>query len=338
MPEPIPPTRQALAEAFNLSAEILKDIELSQLPLTNIALKASRLARLLNDFKMLRIFEYEVSGYPTTPDGVKAEVWDLAQIAGRVFVDTEPFKKPAKRIFLDSIDSLEDTVRTTEAALAAARDPETPAPPRKFLNTELAPGNSIERALRLGASQRAAQRLASRRNLIYQYVQRKYYELKFSGIADDIFSRTRERVDAIIGSAIPDSVKRFTAVYDNLQSDNPEDWSNAVHSCRRILIDVADLVFPATKDTREMVVDKKTRTVRLGPENYVNRIIAFVDGRSSSDRFNEIVGSHIRFIGDRLDAIVSAANKGTHNKVLREEAERCVVFTYLLIGDILNLL
>mgnify|MGYP000465787542 CR=1 FL=1 len=48
----IPPSRQALEEALELSAEILKNIELSDMPLALIALKASRLARLLNDFNV----------------------------------------------------------------------------------------------------------------------------------------------------------------------------------------------------------------------------------------------------------------------------------------------
>ncbi len=50
MSEAVPLSRKALSEALYLSSEILKNIELSELPLTNIALKASRLARLLNDF------------------------------------------------------------------------------------------------------------------------------------------------------------------------------------------------------------------------------------------------------------------------------------------------
>lgn len=337
--EVIPPTQQAIAEALALTSEILTNLELGQLPLTNIALKTSRVARLLNDFDMLKILEYEVSGYPTTETGVTPEVWNWAEKAGRVFVHTEVItKKTSRRIYLDSINGLEDTVRTTEAALAAARDPESPGAPRKgFLGTELAPGNSIERGVRLSSSQQAAQRLAARSNLIYQYAQRKHYELKFSGIADDVFSRTRERVDATIGEVLPDAVRRFTAVYDNLRSENPEDWSNAVHSCRRILNDLADAVFPPRNDEREVKTENGVRRVKLGREQYINRILAFVEDQSSSDRFQDIVGSHINFIAKRLESIVMAANKGTHDVVAKEEAERYVVYTYLLVGDILSL-
>jgi hypothetical protein len=57
-------------------------------------------------------------------------------------------------------------------------------------------------------------------------------------------------VDSVIGQSVPDAVQRLTAAYGNLRSDNPEDWSNAVHSCRRILQDLADVVFPATEEIR----------------------------------------------------------------------------------------
>jgi hypothetical protein len=74
MSENIPPTRKALREALELSEEILRKIELNELPLANVALKASRLARLLNDFDAQKTMEYEASGYPTTPNGVHSDI------------------------------------------------------------------------------------------------------------------------------------------------------------------------------------------------------------------------------------------------------------------------
>ena len=52
----VPPSRAAQTEALSLSSDIMKNIELSELPLVNIALKTSRLARLLNDFDAQRIY------------------------------------------------------------------------------------------------------------------------------------------------------------------------------------------------------------------------------------------------------------------------------------------
>lgn len=61
MQELVPPSSKALNDALNISEELLTDIELSRLPLANIALKGSRLARLLNDFDYQRISSTRVA-------------------------------------------------------------------------------------------------------------------------------------------------------------------------------------------------------------------------------------------------------------------------------------
>ena len=53
----------------------------------------------------------------------------------------------------------------------------------------------------------------------------------------DILSQSLERI-------IHEAIEKFISVYENLSSDNPEDYANAVHSCRRILIDLADALYP----------------------------------------------------------------------------------------------
>ncbi len=163
--------------------------------------------------------------------------------------------------------------------------------------------------------------------------------MKFSGIAEDVFTRTRKRVDSSIGRVVPDAVKKLTAMYENLGSDNPEDWSNAAHGCRRVLQDLADAVFPPSEETRTKSRNGEEIKIKLAKENYINRLLAFVEDKSKSTTFTQIVGSHLGFLGDRLDAIFRAAQKGSHTDIVtREEADRCVVYTYLLTGDILSLL
>lgn len=82
----------------------------------------------------------------------------------------------------------------------------------------------------------------------------------------------------------------------------------------------------------------KPRTIKLGPDNYINRLIAYVEENTDSKRFEEIVGSHMKYLGERLDAIFQAAQKGSHDVIsTREEADRYVIYTYLVVGDILSL-
>ena len=340
MPDPIPTSRQALTEALALSAEILRNIELSELPLTNIALKVARLARLLNEFDVQKVMQYEASGYPTAPDGLAPDIWALVIAAGRVFKEPVPHTKEVKEYaYTLSISQMEEEIRIAGASLAAARDPDvaiSSANPSQYIWSPT--GNVHERNTIRQSIDKATNRLASRRNLLYEYAMRKHYELKFSGIADDVFGRIRDRVDTTIGRMIPDAVQRLSAVYENLRSDNPEDWSNAVHSCRRILQDLADAVFPPRDEERTVNVDGKTQHIKLGKEHYINRIMAFLQDSSDSKRFEELVGSHLAFLGNRIDSVFHAAQKGSHATIVRrEEADRYVVYTYLLVGDILSL-
>jgi len=72
-------------------------------------------------------------------------------------------------------------------------------------------------------------------------------------------------------------------------------------------------------------------------KNYVIRLKQYIKEKASSENFSRIVGSHSDYIGIRIDAIYKASTKGTHSKVTQEEAERYVIYTYLLLGDILSL-
>lgn len=334
----VPPSKQALREALVLSDEVLRNIELSEIPLASIALKASRLARLLNDFDTQKMMEYEASGYPTTPDGVVPDIYRLAVSAGREYQQKDTKTGEIKDyIYATSIEELEQEVRSTETALGAARDPDvsvSSANPNQMVWNPI--GNKFERDTIRSSAARTQRRLSTRRSFIYSYVLKRHHELKFSGIADDIFSRIRERVDSVIGAKVPDAVQKLAAVYENLQSENPEDWANAVHSCRRILQDLANAVYPARGDV-EKEIDGKNTTIKLGEENYINRLIAYLEEKSDSERFIEIVGSHLTYVGDRLDSVFHAAQKGSHAVVTKEEADRYVVYTYLVTGDILSL-
>lgn len=335
----VPPSRLALREALTLSEEILRNLELSEIPLARVALKMSRLARLLNDFNHQKIMEYEASGYPTTPAGVPPEVYQLALLAGREYQQkVGKTGAVSKYIYATSIEELEHEATSAQAALEAARDPDvsvSSANPSQMVWSPI--GNFWERnTIRTNAAV-AQRRLSSRRSFLYAYALRRNHELKFSGIADDIFSRVREKVDRYIGESVPSAVQKLIAVYENLASENAEDWSNAVHSCRRILQDLADAIYPPREDT-VIEVGGKSRSIKLGPDNYVNRIIAFVQEKSQSERFEEIVGSHLSYIGERLDSVFQAAQKGSHASVTRDEADRYVVYTYLVVGDVLSLL
>ncbi|MCM2315886.1 MAG: hypothetical protein NDJ92_12135 [Thermoanaerobaculia bacterium] len=338
-PSAVPPSSDALREALQVSEDLLRDLELGESSLSGLVLRAVRLARLVNDSEHEQMFNLEASGYPSTPQGIPQPAWSLALKANRGYQELDAKTKELKQFaYTDSIDEIEQELQACKLRLQAAgnvpisssgsNNPFTPAPHMAQIQ---------ERERIVQNIRKLTERRAERRTLLHQFALRVHYELKFSGIASDVFARLRERVDRAVGSTVPHSVKRFAAVYENLTSDNPEDWSNAVHSCRRILQDLADVLYPPRED-RVIEKDGRKKVVKLGPDNYVNRLAAFAEERSESARFEAIVGSNLDYLGDRLDATFQAAQKGSHSTIVsREEADRYVVYTYLLVGDLLSL-
>lgn len=330
----VKPSAPALREALTLSDELLRNIELAQVPLTNAALRAARLARLLNDFGHQKIFEYEAGGYPSAPTGVTAEVWRLAEAAGRTYQQSDDKGVLNWYVRTESIEQLEAQVEGAKLGLDAARDVSvSSANPN-----QLSWGNGLERLRLHGEMKEAVKKLGARRSFLYAYVVQKNLELKFSGIASDAFSRIREGVDELVGESVPGAVQKFAAIYENLSSENPEDWSNAVHGCRRVLQELADALFPASDTPRVKKSGPKSIEIKLGPDNYINRLICFAEDVGTSERTTAIVGSHLGYLGDRLDALFQAAQKGSHSLIAtREEADRYVVYTYMAVGDLLKL-
>ena len=333
------PTNDSLIEAYELSETILRSIEYSEISLTNVALMTSRLARLLNDFDHQKIMEYEAGGYPSENGMIPPEPWRLIGITGRKFtMKDQESNEMSEYAYLESILSLEEELRIAQASLDAARDPDrsvSSSNPNQYVFNPSS--NAYERATIRQRVSTSVNRLSSRRSYIYNYVLQKNLELKYSGIVDDIFSRVRRRVDQAIGMNIPEAVKRLSAAYLNLQSNNDEDWSNAVHSCRRILQDLADALYPPHED-KVIMHEGKKKSIKLGSDNYINRIIAYVEENSESGSYTSIVGSQLDYLGDRLDAIFAATQKGSHSTIIeREEADRYVIYTYLIVGDILSL-
>lgn len=158
--------------------------------------------------------------------------------------------------------------------------------------------------------------------------------------SNDSFARSRDRLESRINLLMPKSAPALIAIQTNLRSSNPELWANSVNSVRRLLEDLADLVFPAQVEDRSRIAEDGDETrIALGKPNYINRIVAFVEDNSGSQTFTKIVGSHLRYVGERLDAAFAASQKGSHAEIsTREEADRYVQCALTLVTDILSLL
>ncbi len=230
---------------------------------------------------------------------------------------------------------LEETIDAQKIRLSAAVDPNisiSSANPHQFLQQPL--GNNIERNAIVKSIRENRNVVQKVKGNLYNYILNIYNKLMYGNIVEDTFTKARLLVNNKLSDICPKAVEKFVAVYNNMDSDNPEDWANAVHSCRRIFLDLADALYPP-QDTPITVNGK---SIKVGQEQYINRLVQFVASKKGSQTYSQIIGTDLASIGERIDAIYNATNKGTHVDVKKDEASRYIIHTYLLISDIISLM
>lgn len=319
-------------EAYLLAEEILKDLDLSRLPLANIVLKAGRLARLMNDFDIEKTFEYEASGYPYIEGkGLSPDVWEHIGRANRIDVDAEG-KETAKTI---SIPTIEARIEVSKLSLSNTADPDisiSSANPNQYVSAPTN-GNRDERMGLINTIATFSELLSQRRNFIYQYVKKIYIQLKFSELTTSVWTSIKEKTDRLINELIPDETQKLTAIYESLNDDNPEKWATALTSCRRMLKSLADKLYPYSNTP----IKKEGRKIKITEDAFINRLMCYIDENADSDTLRQISNGDLDYIGKRLDAIYSQTCKGTHAEITKEEAEKCFLRTYIIVGDILKI-
>jgi hypothetical protein len=232
--------------AIGLAEEILSNIELSDISLSAVMLKCARLARILGDAEHRQIFNFEAGGYPSTPSGIQPDIFELGRKSGRVYKDKNSDGQETERMNVDSVEALEKKVENKKIALIASVDPNisiSSANPNQVVYAPV--GNAFERRQISDTIEKSLKLIAKSRSYAYDYVSNVLYELMFSGVASTIFDSIAERVDLHVIEVAPKSAQKMASIRANLQSENPEDWANAVHSCRRLLQDIADALYPS---------------------------------------------------------------------------------------------
>ena len=323
-------------ETLLLAEEILKNIELQEISLSNIVLRCARLARITINQSAMDLFKYELTGYPTDDSGyVLTEAFQLARYANRTFKQKDKSGHMQEYIFLQTVAQLESELEAAKEQMKVAFDRDisvSSSNPSQYVFSPI--GNNIERAGLRQTISDLSKKLDQLKSGYYNYALGVYYELKFKNITEDIFQKRKIIVDKTLSENLPETFEKFVSVYQNLKSEKSGDWELAVHSCRRAIKDVADFLYPATDKEIQFKDGKKSK---LSDENYIIRLKQFIKENNKSESFTKIVGSHLDYIGDRINAVYKSTTKGSHSKVDQKEAESYVMYTYMLIGDIMDL-
>lgn len=168
------------------------------------------------------------------------------------------------------------------------------------------------------------------KNKIQIYAAELYERLKYSGTVSNCFDVLKNSVDDKLLDLNPELAEQLMTMFKSVNTNDPEQWSHALTSCRRLLEGLADELFPATKEPVKGRELKQTQ--------YINRLWAFMDKSIESESNRDLAKAHVDYLGGWLQRGYKVANKGVHAEIGQLEATKLVFHIYLVLADILEYL
>jgi len=276
------------AEITQLSETILEDLTNVTIPLHIVMLKAARLALMVN-----------------MPDMYKWLI-DNAQSAEKSEV--------SKSVFQVRIESAKDP----SISVASAN------PHENIGFSVRGNGNQVERNGIVKDLESAVKWAAFLRNETFKFVLNVYNKWRFGNTAENIFDQKRARIEPGMLKVLPDIEQRLNSIEQNLNSDNPEDWKNAVSSCRALFMDIADNINPS--------VDKSDKS------KYLDRIKNFISPKLESKTKTDLLTTLLEELKSRIELTLNLTQGSAHReRPSKQAAQDVVLYTYLALGEIAEL-
>jgi len=174
------------------------------------------------------------------------------------------------------------------------------------------------------------------RNKALEFVNNIILELEYGSILSNIFEESRKVVDSRLVETCPSAIEKLTKTYGGIVRGSISlEWSQIAFACRDILQDFTDSIYKPDylpkgekPPTRAQTKKKLAFTLRA-------RISKL------KDKERKLIESQIDYLLSYFSKLTDLIQKYTHPvgfEVTEEDAHRCVVYTYLVIGDVVKML
>lgn len=320
-----------LDEARNVASNLLDELEAGEIPIESLLMKAKRMARLMRDTDAQQWLNYEACGYPTEfhiPSLGTCEKYAIS--SGRVI---------GEKFYPQSLPEIEATLMTQKiSATSSSLTNKTPPVVKDFVEknaTEAYLKTQIKIHTTLTNNYiQTAKIFTSLKTSIHSYATDVHISIELGDIAERIFENARTDVDKFVRAYCPHAAEKIVAINERMSDHSPESWSAALTSCRRLLMAVADSLFPARA---EEWIDGRGKNRKVGVEQYKNRLLAHISTSLESNGSKNLIESELEHLASRLDAVYEKTCKGVHVDVSREEASLAVIHTYMFLGELANI-
>ncbi len=322
-------------DALSLAEETLEQLELGAGPLIPIVLRCLRLARMLDKSDAEGWFRMELRGAGGVGP-LSAEEERYAVMSGRVARQALGTNPPT--YWTMPIEDVESELEIARKELDALRLPSitvSETGERQFAiyptaSEAILKDVSNRRQAAAGIINRWNHIVACLRGAIDDWLSRTVVELRYGVVVDSVFERARKRFDDLLAERAPDVGRKLSAAYQRAYSDDREEWSQALTSCRRAIKALADAVYPPT--------DEKVDGHSLTDKEYRNRLVRFVADHLKSSAKKRLLDTEIDLVVKRVEALDEIASKGVHADINEHDVELTIIHTYVLAGELLDLL
>jgi hypothetical protein len=322
-------------EAKRLSEELLEDIELRRIDDYAIILKSLRMARLLSDTESIDWLQYELSGYPKNDKGIFHDAFQIACRHGRKYI-----KKETEHIFVELASELSSKIEVNKMAInnfSTAGYSISGELAVLTTNNFLHNINTATNNLKNGIAT-YERNLSILRGQYYSYALKTNIELSFSDKVSEIFALYKQEVDSKILNLPENTIKKFKVIQDNINTENSEKLSQVLTTCRRLLKEFSDNLFEKyfPKYNKEKFTTKSGKEILVDGDHYLNRLSAVIEKIEDKSTRKTLIGSNVIHTIDWIENLSDMQCKGTHEVVTKDEALRCILHTYLCLGDVLK--
>ncbi len=321
-----------LSEARAVANDLLQKIETTNLPIERHLFQAKRLARLIRDTDAQIWLDLEIAGYKNGFN-VKSlgNCLRYAEASGRVTSDGKYYLTSLPRLEADcAADNQRVDGATPKAPTGTAENYVVAAATTKMISDQFAALNAIKEVYL-----KHVELLSSLKAAVHSYVTDTLISIEFGDVAESIFDELRHDVDTFVRSHCPQAAEKLLAIAERMAEGTSEACAEALTSCRRLLMTVADSTFPAS-DTDW--VDGAGKKRKVGADNYKNRLVAFIERRLMSEGSRAILENELEHLCARLDAVYEKVCKGVHADVSVEEARLAIIEGYIFIGEVARLM
>lgn len=295
---------------ISLAKEIIDDIEFKRINPQSVLLKATRLARYVDNEEIRRWLRFEMQGYSSID-----EISLKYMLKTRRWTDRE--KLEGYWMPLSQFAALKESYSTKLRLYSIP-------------NTENVPIiNGIKAAINATASDIAKfEGIESTViSLLHDFATSVYYERVFDGLAESIFDSYKKEVDLLIAENTGDVLDKIPYVINGISEGGTESISQALSTCRRIIDSFADCVYPPQNNP---IQTDDGKSISVKKDKVLNRIITYVkENCPSKSRFEKI--------RDNATHLYGRVSTGVHNDIDSSEAKNLFFNTYLILGEILSL-